>query len=62
MAWEPNPVRGADADVLPHDDPSAVPNEWTLLRHVHPEQWAPERKGLLSTSIDRVLLQHQGES
>jgi hypothetical protein len=44
MPWEPNPARGADGHVLPHDDPVTVPSEWTLLRHVHPEQWAPDQR------------------
>jgi hypothetical protein len=34
------PARDADGNVLAHDDPATVPPEWTLLRHVHPEQWA----------------------
>jgi hypothetical protein len=34
------PARSADGNVLAHDDPVIVPSGWTLLRHVHPEQWA----------------------
>src|ERR1700730_4248184 len=39
MVWEPNPARDAAGNVVPHDDPETVPGEWTLLRHIHPEQW-----------------------
>jgi hypothetical protein len=39
MAWGPNPPRDAAGNVVPHDDPDAVPDTWTLLRHVHREQW-----------------------
>ena len=42
MVWGPNPARDVDGNVLPHDDPVTIPAEWTLLRHVHPEQWAPD--------------------
>jgi hypothetical protein len=47
MVWQPNPPRDADGNVLPHDDPVTIPGEWTLLRHVHREQWAArdERTG-----------------
>jgi hypothetical protein len=46
MAWSPNPARDGDGNVLPHDDPVIIPSEWTLLRHVHPEQWTiDERTG-----------------
>jgi hypothetical protein len=44
MVWEPNPARDAVGNVLPHDDPVTIPSEWTLLRHVHPEQWAPDER------------------
>jgi hypothetical protein len=44
MVWEPNPARDAVGNVLPHDDPVTVPSEWTLLRHVHPEQWASDER------------------
>jgi hypothetical protein len=30
--------------VLPHDDPCTIPGEWTLLRHVNPEQWGPDER------------------
>src|SRR5271165_6952315 len=40
MDWQPNPARDAGGNVLPHDDPASIPGEWTLLRHVHREQWA----------------------
>jgi hypothetical protein len=39
MVWAPNPVRDAAGNVLPHDDPVTIPSVWTLIRHVHPEQW-----------------------
>jgi len=39
MVWAPNPARDAAGNVLPHDDPVTIPDEWTLLRHVHPDQW-----------------------
>jgi hypothetical protein len=44
MPWEPRPARDANGNVLPHDDPVNVPDEWPLLRHVHPEQWALDEK------------------
>ena len=45
MVWAPNPARDAAGNVLPHDDPITIPSEWTLLRHVHPEQWSPDGQG-----------------
>jgi hypothetical protein len=39
MVWEPNPPRDTDGNVLPHNDPVTIPDEWTLLRHIHNEQW-----------------------
>jgi hypothetical protein len=30
--------------VVPHDDPVNIPDGWTLLRHVHPEQWPPDER------------------
>lgn len=39
MVWAPNPARDVAGNVLPHDDPVTIPSEWTLIRHVHPEQW-----------------------
>ena len=44
MHWWPNPPRDGDGNVLPHDDPATIPGEWTLLRHVNPEQWAPDER------------------
>lgn len=44
MAWGPDPERDADGNVLPHDDPVMIPDEWTLLRHVHRLQWAPDER------------------
>jgi hypothetical protein len=41
MAWKPNPTRDGAGNVVPHDDPANIPGHWSLLRHVHPEQWAP---------------------
>lgn len=47
MVWKLNPARDAAGDVLPHDDPTTMPNNWPLLRHVHREQWTrDERTGL----------------
>ena len=45
MPWEPNPARDANGHVLPHDDPNLVPNDFPLLRHIHPDQWAPDDRG-----------------
>jgi hypothetical protein len=44
MDWRPNPARDGDGNVLPHDDPATIPGEWTLLRHVHPEQWSTDER------------------
>jgi hypothetical protein len=44
MVWGPQPARDASGNVLPHDDPITIPSEWTLLRHVHPTQWAPDER------------------
>jgi len=44
IVWDPDPARDADGNVLPHDDPLTVPSEWTLLRHVHPLQWARDER------------------
>jgi hypothetical protein len=49
MVWAPDPVRDDTGSVLPHDDPITIPNEWTLIRHVHPEQW--HQDGLRPQSI-----------
>ena len=45
MGWEPNPERDAVGNVLPHDNPSSIPSEWGLLRHVPREQWAYDERG-----------------
>jgi hypothetical protein len=44
MAWEPDPPRDEVGNVIPHDDPSTIPSEWPLLRHVHREQWAHDER------------------
>lgn len=42
MPWQPNPARDANGHVLPHDDPELIPDQYTLLRHVHPERWTTD--------------------
>src|SRR3981081_127549 len=44
MLAAPYPPRDLAGNVLPHDDPVTIPSEWTLLRHVHPEQWTPDER------------------
>ncbi len=39
VAWDPQPARDADGNVIPHDDPVSIPAEMAILRHVHPIQW-----------------------
>jgi hypothetical protein len=51
MVWAPNPARDAAGNVLPHDDPITIPGEWTLLRHIHPEQWSDGRPQSIAFSF-----------
>lgn len=49
--WSPNPARDDAGHVLPYDD-AILQDNWPLLRHVHPKQWAPDenRGGYRPTS------------
>ena len=49
MSWAPDPPRDAAGNVIPHDDRVIIPDEWTLLRHVHSTQW--HQDGLRPQSI-----------
>lgn len=44
MPWEPSPARDPNGNVLPHDDPAMVPDEWPLLRHVPSDQLARDER------------------
>jgi hypothetical protein len=48
---------------VPHDDPQSVPNDWTLLRHVPRDQWAPdERTGSYRPQSNAFTFSTEGSS
>jgi hypothetical protein len=60
MRWEPDPPRDAVGNVLPHDDSSSIPSEWTLLRHVPRDQWAFDKRGFYRPQSNAFTFSTEG--